>query len=207
MTMDWRELGGTLIKAGAPIIGTALGGPFGGMIGGTLGNILGNALGVEPTPEAVETAIRTTPPAVLTERLAAAEAEAQAKYSFLTAEVQAKADVANQSTAAVNETIRAEVQAKAASPDGWWGSWRMVLAWTLAVETCLWPPFMMYLVVKGGIGDLVQSSGLVTTWWAARFGLLGVSVWTGSNERQTAITGQPVGGIVSTIANVVKGKR
>ena len=32
--MDWKDLAGTLVKAGAPIIGTAIGGPIGGTIGG-----------------------------------------------------------------------------------------------------------------------------------------------------------------------------
>ncbi len=82
--MDWRDLAGTLIKAGAPIIGGALGGPLGGMIGGGLGDVLANALGVAPTPEAVNTAIAATPADQLGPKLAAAEAEAQAKWPAIT---------------------------------------------------------------------------------------------------------------------------
>ena len=48
--MDWKGISGSLIKAGAPIIGSALGGPLGGLIGSGLGDVLANALGVEPTP-------------------------------------------------------------------------------------------------------------------------------------------------------------
>lgn len=88
--MDWKDIGGQLIRAGAPIIGGAIGGPIGGMIGGGLGNILANALGVEETPEAVDKAIRETPPDVLTAKLSAAEAEAQAKWPALAEMVKAQ---------------------------------------------------------------------------------------------------------------------
>jgi hypothetical protein len=39
--MNWQDLAGPLLKAGAPMLGTALGGPLGGMIGQTVGGILG----------------------------------------------------------------------------------------------------------------------------------------------------------------------
>ena len=45
--MNWQDLGGALIKAGAPILGNALGGPLGGMIGDAIGGVLANALGVD----------------------------------------------------------------------------------------------------------------------------------------------------------------
>lgn len=88
--MDWKDLAGSLVKAGAPIIGTAIGGPIGGMIGSGLGNVLANALGVEETPEAVGKAIETTPPEVLTQKLAAAETEAQARWPALAEMVKAQ---------------------------------------------------------------------------------------------------------------------
>lgn len=88
--MDWKDLAGTLVKAGAPIIGGALGGPVGGLIGGAIGNVVANALGVEATPEAVDKAIATTPPEVLVAKLSAAEAEAQAKWPALAEMVKAQ---------------------------------------------------------------------------------------------------------------------
>ena len=88
--MDWKDLAGTLVKAGAPIIGGALGGPIGTMIGGAIGNVVANALGVEATPEAVDKAIATTPPEVLVAKLSAAEAEAQAKWPALADMVKAQ---------------------------------------------------------------------------------------------------------------------
>lgn len=88
--MDWKDIGGQLIRAGAPIIGGAIGGPIGGLIGSGLGNVLADALGVEPTPEAVGKAIETTPPEALTAKLSAAEAEAQAKWPALAEMVKAQ---------------------------------------------------------------------------------------------------------------------
>ena len=81
--MNWQDLAGPLIKLGAPTIGTALGGPIGGMIGGAVGNILGSVLGVPPTPEAIDKAIKETPASELEDKLAAADADAQAKYPYL----------------------------------------------------------------------------------------------------------------------------
>lgn len=98
--MDWRDLAGTLIKAGAPIIGGALGGPLGGMIGGALGDVVANALGVSPTPEVVNNAISTMPADQLAPKLAAAEAEAQAKWPAL-------AEIAKAYYAADTEMVKA----------------------------------------------------------------------------------------------------
>lgn len=88
--MDLKSLGGKLIKAGAPIIGGAIGGPLGEVIGSSLGSIVATALGVDDTPEAINDAIDKTPADVLTAKLSAAEAEAQAKWPALAQMVKAQ---------------------------------------------------------------------------------------------------------------------
>lgn len=50
----------SLIKAGAPILGTVIGGPVGTLAGAAIG-ALAEALGTQPTPEAVKKAIETQP--------------------------------------------------------------------------------------------------------------------------------------------------
>lgn len=51
-----------LVKAGAPILGTVIGGPVGTLAGAAIG-ALAEALGTQPTPEAVKSAIETRPDA------------------------------------------------------------------------------------------------------------------------------------------------
>lgn len=200
---DFKSLGAELIRAGAPIIGTAILGPMGGTIGGVLGDIVARSLGVPNTPAAIDNAIKTMPADELAAKLSAAESEAVARYSFLTEQAKAQAEVAKAQVEAVNESIRAE----AGKVDGWWGHWRIVLAWTLAVETLAWPPFIMWCVVQGAAAQsLLGMSGLLITWWGARFGVVGVHVWTGSNERQAIVTGESPS-IVKTIAKAVTGKK
>lgn len=202
--MDWKSLGGELVRKGAPIIGTAMGGPIGGMIGGVLGDIVARTLGVENTPEAIDAAIKTTPPDVLAAKLSDAESEAVARYSYLTKLAESQADVAKTQVEAVNETIRGE----ASMVDGWWGNWRLLLAWTLVMETVMWPPVMVYCIIfaPASLTAFVAASGIIIAWWGARFGVLGVHVWTGSNERQAIVTGESPS-VVKTIAKAINGKK
>jgi hypothetical protein len=196
--MEWKDIAATVAKAGAPAIGTLLGGPIGGTIGGLIGNTVAAALGVEATPEAVNTAITTGDPAAVQAVLSAADQKIIAEYGYLTELAKAQADVGKTQV----ETVNASIQAEAARPDGWWGNWRTIMAYELTVECPAWAALLMYCVLYGKANELIAASGLLMTWWGARFGVLGVHVWTGSNERQSAITGQPAK--PSVIANVVK---
>ncbi|HWW46313.1 MAG TPA: hypothetical protein VNZ94_00540 [Xanthobacteraceae bacterium] len=201
--MDWKDLG-SIVGPIAPTLGSILGGlipvPGGSMLGEWAGKQVASALGVPATPEAVNNAIVNGDPAVVQAQLAPIENEAIARWRAEADIARAQAEVGKAQVESINETIRAE----AAKVDGWWGNWRILLAWSLFAETLLWPPFLMYLIGwKSGTAELIQVSGIITTWWGARFGLLGVHVWTGSNERQTAITGQPVKGLVANVASAL----
>ena len=50
--MDWKDLAGPLVGAGAPVLGKILGGllpiPGGSLVGEAAGNLLAKALGVAP---------------------------------------------------------------------------------------------------------------------------------------------------------------
>lgn len=203
--MDWKDIAGPLASIGAPTLGKILGGlipiPGGAVLGEWAGNAVAEALGVPATPAAVNDAIANDP-AGAAAALNKVESEASAKWQAQADIAKAQAEVGKAQVEQVNETIRAEVS----RPDGWWGNWRSILAYELALECPLWAALIIYSVAidKQGIGDLVQASGLIMTWWGARFGVLGVHVWTGSNERQVAMTGAPTGGVAGGINNLVK---
>lgn len=128
--MDWRELAGELIRAGAPIIGGALGGPLGDMIGSTAGRIIADSLGVEPTPEAVDAAIKTLPADAVAAKLAAADAALAAQWPAL-------ADIGKAQVDAVGQTQRAELLLGGAIA----GPWRTFLV----VAQGTWRPLAMYI--------------------------------------------------------------
>ncbi|WP_441252419.1 hypothetical protein AB8A28_14050 [Tardiphaga sp. 71_E8_N1_1] len=206
--MDWKDIAGTLARSGAPAIGTILGGPMGGAIGGLVGNTIAAALGVEPTPEAVSTAVASGDPAAVSAALSAADQKIMAQYGYLTELAKAESDVGKAQVDAVNESIRAEASASASRADGWWGNWRTIMAYELTAECPFWAALICWCIINGKINELVASASILTVWWGARFGVLGVHVWTGSNERQTAITGVPAkaGVVASVVAAVTKKK-
>lgn len=205
--MDWKDIAGPLIRAGAPTIGTILGGPLGGTLGGILGNSIASALGVAPTPEAVNNAIATGDPATVQAALSAEDQKVVAQYGYLTELAKAQAEVGEKQVESVNSAIIAEAQANAAKPDNWWGQWRTMMAYELTAECPFWAALMAWCILNAKINELVAASSLLLAWWAARFGVLGVHVWTGSNERQTAITGQPVKGVLANVVAAVAGRK
>lgn len=184
--MDWTGLAGSLIRAGAPIIGGALGGPFGSVIGSTLGGVLSNALGTANTPDAINSAINTLSPDQLQEKLSAAEAEAQAKWPALAEMVKADDEAQSREIDALQATARAE--AIASDPVQRW--WRPFYAIELTIECILmWVIVIADLVIGSGkvAGLFVQNSGVIITYWGARFGVLGVYVGGRSYEKVAAI--------------------
>ena len=85
--MDWKDLAGPLVGAGAPVLGKILGGllpiPGGSLVGEAAGNLLAKALGVAPTPEAVNDALHNDSSDLTLAKIKAAEAEAVAKWPAL----------------------------------------------------------------------------------------------------------------------------
>jgi len=85
--MDWKDLSGSLIGSGAPILGKIIGGllpvPGGAFIGEAAGNMLAKALGVEATPQAVSDALHNDASDITLAKIKAAEAEAVAKWPAL----------------------------------------------------------------------------------------------------------------------------
>ncbi len=197
--MDWNEVAKSVIGAGAPILGAALGGP----LGGAAGKILADALGAaNATPAAVSEALaqaRTDSTAALQVAVAAREAEAQ----WLAALAEAgKAQVAE-----VGQTMRAE--AMSCDPLQRW--WRPLYALELTLLEC--PGFAVVLGHGLWDGDptiingLANLSGLIITYIAARFGVLGVYVSGRTREKQAALTGSVGPSLLGDVLKAMAKKR
>lgn len=191
--MDWKDLAGTLIKTGAPIIGTALGGPLGGTIGGIAGRVIADALGVDPTPEAVNTAIQTDPLAA--SKLAGADAQWQALAEI------AKANAADRTaqSQALNETIREEI------PRVPWWHWRHLLGYVLVAlgleVVTLVPLIVMGKITATDLAAIITALTPITTVFAALNGYIAQDT---NKLKATAITGEHPPSIADSIASTVK---
>lgn len=201
--MNWQNLGGTLVKAGAPIIGRTLGGPLGGMMGEAIGGVLADALGVEPTPDAVDDAIKKTPTDALGAKLSAAEAEAQAKWPALAEIAKADAEAAARTLSDTQVTMRAE----AASGNLVQRYWRPAYAFELTIECAVVWVIVFHDLLFGAqkLANFIPAiSGLLTVYWGARFAVLGVYVQGRTREKEATITGQIAPSIIDQIVKAVR---
>lgn len=190
--MDWGDITKQVIGLGAPILGTALGGP----LGGAAGRILAEAVGAsEATPEAVGKALPTC----------GAERIAQAENTWAQA-VRAEAEAARGSVAETQATIRAELT----SEDFIQRLWRPLYALELTLECgALW----VVLVHEFWTGDmtainaLIGATGLLVSYWGFRFGVLGVYVSGRTREKLCLATGQETPGVLDTLVKAVAKKK
>jgi hypothetical protein len=131
---QWKQLAAKLAQMGLPVLGRTIGALvgsqvpiFGGMIAGAGENIgsaaaamVAHALGVEPTAEAINTAIESQPTSEVMARLQAAESEAAVKWPAIAAIVQSMSD---EYKAALQDNEAARTQTlklvEAASPLAW----------------------------------------------------------------------------------------
>lgn len=177
--MDWGSVAKQVIGLGAPILGTALGGPLGAAAGRILAEVVGAS---DATPEAVGKALATS----------SADQIAQAENAWTEA-IRAEAEAARGSVAETQATIRAELT----SEDALQRWWRPLYAFELTFEcAALW----IVLVHEFWTGDmtainaLVGATGLLVSYWGFRFGVLGVYVSGRTREKVCAATGQDAQG-------------
>jgi hypothetical protein len=192
--MDWSDLVKSVIGLGAPMLGEALGGPF----GAAAGKILAAALGAsDATPAAVQAAIATADPTIA----AAAAAKAESEWAAALAEI-GKSEVEQ-----VGQTQRAEI----ASNDPLQRWWRPLYALELSLLEC--PAFALtvlhalWIGHETGINGFANLSGLLMTYFAARFGVLGVYVSGRTREKQAWATGEAVPGIIGQVVKAVIKKK
>ncbi len=74
--------------------------------------------------------------------------------------------------------------------DGWWGKWRGVQAWELTFEIPIIVGFLVFEIAMANqfvVEALVKLEPLINIYLIARYAVLGVHVWKGSQERQLAM--------------------
>ena len=192
--MNWLDLIAPLAKLGAPLLGSALGGP----LGAAAGKIVADAFGAsEPTPEAVQSAIAKADPA------GAAQAAATAEAQWLTV----LAEVGKTQLAETGLTMRAEI----ASEDPLQRWWRPLYALELSLVECPGFVFVLLHALWNGSGVSITGfadlSGLLMAYFAARFGVLGVYVSGRSREKQAACTGEHAPSLIGQVVRAVASKK
>ena len=194
--MDWKDVAAKVVSLGAPMLGSALGGP----LGGTAGKVLADASGAAAaTPEAVHAAISDR----AADLKLAAEAAQKAESEWMSA----LAEIGKQQVTEIGETMRTE----ATSEDVLQRWWRPLYALELSLIEC--PAFaitVLHALWNGhdaGINGLVNLSGLLMTYFGSRFGVLGVYVSGRTREKQTALTGEDAPSIVGTVLKAVARRR
>lgn len=204
--MDWKSLAGTLIKAGAPIIGGALLGPLGAGAGDILGGIVASALGVENTPEAVNNAILNGDPSAVNAALSKADSEAAAKWDAIARIAASMAEVDKANTEQINETMRAETAAGVS-----WYHWRHLIGYvTVMWAVAVMPPFVWQLWKADAVALAAVTTALTaaTTFFGVLAALNGYVAQDTNKLKGIAITGeQPAGGVVSSIVKAVTKKK
>ncbi len=196
MNLDWRDLAQTVIGLGAPMLGTALGGPLGGLAG----KILADAIGAPAaTPSAVNDAIAERGPNSAFAMDAALKAESEWQRAL--------AEIGKAQVSEVGQTQRAEI----ASGDLLQRWWRPLYALELSLVEC--PGFALVLLHAiwtghdAGINGLANLSGLLMTYFGARFGVLGVYVSGRTREKETRLTGELAPGVVNRVVKALVKKK
>ncbi|MGM4918734.1 3TM-type holin [Tardiphaga sp. 813_E8_N1_3] len=190
--MDWGDLAKQVIALGAPMLGTALGGPLGGVAGEILAKAVGS---VTLTPAAVQAALPAADPSKL--------AEAEAQWAQM---IRAEAETQRAAISETQTTIRAEI----ASDDPLQRWWRPAYALELTVECAALWCVLMHEFWTGDIqtiNALVNATALLVTYWGFRFGVLGVYISGRTREKVSALTGQDAPGMVEKLVKAVVKKK
>lgn len=201
--MDWKDIAGKVIKLGAPVIGTALGGPLGGGIASAAGTILAGALGLdEATPEAVNNAITTGEPSAVRAAISSADDQFAAKIDAIKAAIAADADVAKTSITAVNATMQSEI-----GRIGFW-HWRNLLGYVVGFELFVFPTTVLIFIIlaRDPTQIIAYSSGALVSILAIGAGLLGFVANDNTKRTTTALLGEHPTTITSAIASRIQKK-
>lgn len=184
-SVDWGPVAGQLMKLGAPILGTIIGGPAGAIAGGLIGS-LADAIGAEPTPQAISDKLANDPAA----QQAAVNFENDNKVRLLEVAERTRQIQIEQA----NLSLRAELEAgdrfqRWARPFNMWvlggvtGSYGICCV-AAAVNTIVTrdPTALTHLIGLGGV---------LTTVLIPAGAVAGVTAWTQSKEALAGVIQRP----------------
>lgn len=189
--MNWNELARQVVGLGAPLLGTALGGPLGSAAGKILADVLNASVA---TPDAVGSAL----PSASAEKLA----EAEARWVEL---MRTEAETQRAAIADTHQTIRAEM----ASEDPVQRLWRPLYAIELTLECAALWAVMVHEFWTGDvqtINALVSATALFIAYWGFRFGVLGVYISGRTREKVACVTGQDTPGVLDRVVKAIRRK-
>ncbi len=185
--MDWKELGKKIVGIGAPLLGTAIGGPA----GGALGSILGAALGSSGDPEGIAAAIDAKGAGALS-----ILTEFQTTYKIRLEELAVdRARIESQERIAaisqVNATMRAETTSK------YWGqrNWRPYNGFLFGTAVVL-----IYFILPIAGADVPDVPPTMWILWASVLGITTI----GRNAEKKAAAGDTNPGLLGQVLSAIK---
>lgn len=190
--MDWKDIGKTIAKIGAPLLGNAILPGIGGVAASA---IVASALGVEDTPDAIDVAIRTDPEAALKLRTAELENARDLRSLVLQAE--------SKQIAETNQSYRAEL----VSGNWYQKGWRPTFGYGTAISYTSQMMALSYVIVTEPekAPAVIAAMAAMTALWGIGLAVVGVAVWKRSDDKAIAAGGEKGFGILSAVAKRIGG--
>lgn len=183
-SIEWGPVAGQLMKIGAPLVGTLIGGPA-GAVAGTIIGALASQLGTDPTPEAISASLQTP------EGQAAAINFEQDNKEALEIEVEKTKQVFAEQA---NLSLRAEVTAGDRF-QRWARPFNMYClgAVTASYGFCCVAAAINTIVTKDptALTHLVSLGASLTTVLIPSGAVAGVTAWTQSQEKLAGVVQRP----------------
>ncbi len=187
--MDWKALGKKVVKLGAPLLGTALGGPGGGAVGA----IVGNMFGVDSSdPSVIDAAISADPQALV--KLKEIQLEHKVELERIALEhTRIESEERRANLAQVNETMRAESKS-----EHWMQfSWRPFNGFCFPVATIA--IYFILPLAKVPVPDVPPNV------WLGWLTILGVATWDRGKQKRIQ-AGEQKTGLIASAIQAIKAK-
>lgn len=205
--MDWGQLGKKIASTGATLLGTAIGGGAGGSL---LGGIVADVLGVENDPDEISKAIDRDPEAAVKLRQIQSEERVNLR-EIASKQAIAEIEAGTARHQAINETMRAELQAADNYRARWRPTFGYVMAFNMATISIAFFAAVVAVIVTpeqgGNIADGFSAmlASFVTV-FSLGLGVLGIQVHKRSQDKRLA-AGIQEPGILQKLGGALRGDR